>query len=189
MLLYNLLIAACWLLFIAYWAFMARGAKRSIGSYAWRKQLTLRLVIVLVAVMALRFPGVVQALRVIHGYTADQLFGSIGTVICGAGIGFAIWARTVLGRNWGMPMSRKQDPELVTRGPYAYVRHPIYTGIIFGMLGSAMASTLLWVVPLLLSGSYFVYSARQEEKLMLQQFPVQYPAYMQRTKMLLPFLY
>ena len=189
MVLYNSLIGACWLLFAAYWAFMARGAKRSLSSYAWRKQVILRIVIVLIALLALRFPFVIRALRVIHGYTAGPFLGAIGTVICAAGIASAIWARAVLGRNWGMPMSRKQDPELVTRGPYAYVRHPIYTGIIFGMLGSAIGGTVIWCVPLLFTGSYFVYSARQEEKLMLQQFPEQYGAYRQRTKMLLPFLY
>lgn len=186
---YNLLIAVCWLVFIVYWAVMAVGAKRSVGSYAWRKQMVLRIVIVLIALMALRFPGVIQAVRVIHSYTAGPLMGSIGAILCAAGIAFAIWARAVLGRNWGMPMSRKQDPELVTSGPYAYVRHPIYTGLIFAMLGSALGSNVVWFLPLPIIGAYFVYSARQEEKLMLQQFPEQYGAYMQRTKMLLPFLY
>jgi protein-S-isoprenylcysteine O-methyltransferase Ste14 len=88
-----------------------------------------------------------------------------------------------------MPMSRKQDPELVTTGPYAFVRHPIYTGIILMMLGSAIAASPFWVVPLILFGAYFVFSARREEAFMLAQFKEQYRDYMKRTKMLLPFVY
>lgn len=186
---YNWLIPALWVLFIAYWAFMALGAKRNLESSSWRRQMLLRFVIVLVALMALRFSGSRQALRAIFSYRPGPLLVLIGSVICGMGVGLAIWARTVLGRNWGMPMSRKQDPELVTRGPYAYVRHPIYTGVMCAMLGSALGQNLIWLLALLLSAGYFVYSARQEEKLMLREFPTQYAAYMKRSKMLLPFLY
>ena len=56
-----------------------------------------------------------------------------------SGIGLAIWARIHLGRNWGMPTSQKADPELVTTGPYRFVRHPIYTGLLVALLGTALA--------------------------------------------------
>ncbi|HEV2211931.1 MAG TPA: isoprenylcysteine carboxylmethyltransferase family protein [Gammaproteobacteria bacterium] len=186
---YPWLIPAFWLVFIAYWVVMAFSAKRSLGSRDWHKQIGYRLLILFIVLIALRFPGSRRAMRVIVGYRPDELLGLIGAVICGLGVAFAIWARTVLGRNWGMPMSHKQDPELVTGGPYAYVRHPIYTGVLFALLGSAIGQNLVWCLPLLPAVAYFVYSARQEEKLMLQQFPQQYRAYMQRSKMLLPFLY
>lgn len=186
---YNWLIPACWLVFVVYWAVMAFSAKRNLASPSWGRQILLRLVIVLIVLMALRFPGSRQALRAMFGYRPGPLLGLIGAVICGLGVALAIWARTVLGRNWGMPMSRKQDPELVTGGPYAFVRHPIYTGVLAAMLGSAIGENLFWLLPLLLASGYFVYSARQEEKLMLRQFPAQYGAYMKRSKMLLPFLY
>jgi protein-S-isoprenylcysteine O-methyltransferase Ste14 len=87
-----------------------------------------------------------------------------------------------------MPMSRKENPELVTSGPYAYVRHPIYTGMLIAMLGSAIGESAFWLIPLILFGLYFVHSARIEEKLMIEQFPEQYSRYMQRTKMLFPFI-
>lgn len=186
---YNWLIPALWLLFIAYWAVMALGAKRSLSSHAWRRQIGVRILILFVFIMVLRFPGSRRALRVVASYKPDEILELAGAVLCGLGVGLAIWARTVLGRNWGMPMSQKQDPELVTGGPYAYVRHPIYTGMILAMLGSAIGQSLVWLLPLLLGSAYFVYSARQEEKLMLRQFPTQYAAYMKHSKMLLPFLY
>ncbi len=111
-----------------------------------------------------------------------------GAALCVLGMAFAIWARIYLGRNWGMPMSRKEDPYLVTGGPYAYVRHPIYGGLLIAMLGSSIGGMIVWSIPLLLCVVYFVYSARTEEKLMREQFPEQYPAYMKRTKMFVPFV-
>ena len=85
-------------------------------------------------------------------------------------------------------MSRKERPELVTTGPYAFVRHPIYAGIILALLGAAIAESIFWLVPFFLAGAYFIYSARSEEKIMAQEFPDAYPAYQRRTKMLVPFL-
>ena len=83
-------------------------------------------------------------------------------------------------------MSRKEQPELVTSGPYALIRHPIYTGLILAMLGSAMGVNIFGALLLVLIGPYFIYSARREEAVMLQLFPEQYAAYMARTGMFAP---
>lgn len=112
----------------------------------------------------------------------------VGVGLCLVGIGFAVWARMHIGRNWGMPMSLRQGHELVTSGPYAYVRHPIYSGLMLAMIGSAVAESLLWLLPFALYFAYFLVSARNEERTMLAQFPNAYPAYRRRTKMLIPFV-
>lgn len=104
------------------------------------------------------------------------------------GLLFAIWARRNLGENWGMPMTVKQSPELVTSGPYRFVRHPIYSGILLAMLGTAFATTLIGLFILAIVGTYFIYSALVEEKIMLAAFPKTYPAYKQKTKMIIPFI-
>jgi protein-S-isoprenylcysteine O-methyltransferase Ste14 len=83
-------------------------------------------------------------------------------------------------------MSRKEQPELVTSGPYALIRHPIYTGLSLAMLGSAIVLNISWLLLLVPVGAYFVYSARREETVMLQLFPEQYAAYRGRTGMLAP---
>ena len=105
-----------------------------------------------------------------------------------AGLAFAIWARVHIGRNWGVPMTRKPDPELVTTGPYHLVRHPIYSGILLGGLGTAIALGWFWFIAVGIMGVYFFYSATVEERFMTSQFPDAYPAYKRSTKMLLPFV-
>ncbi len=88
-----------------------------------------------------------------------------------------------------MPMSVKEDPELVTTGPYRYVRHPIYSGMLLAMLGSALADGPLWFIFAVVFGTFFVISARAEEQLMLRLFPEEYPGYRARTKAIVPFIW
>jgi len=104
------------------------------------------------------------------------------------GLALAVWARVCLGRNWGMPMSRRAEPQLVTSGPYAVVRHPIYTGILLALLGSSIAINVIGIVLVLVLGANFYYSALVEERNMAASFPSEYPEYRARTKMMLPFL-
>ncbi|MDA8271395.1 MAG: isoprenylcysteine carboxylmethyltransferase family protein [Actinomycetota bacterium] len=106
------------------------------------------------------------------------------------GLGFAIWARVHIGRNWGTPMTQRDDPELVTSGPYRFVRHPIYSGILVAGVGTAMALlSWVWVTAVVLTGIYFVYSATVEERYMNERFPESYQAYKRSTKMLVPFIF
>jgi len=112
---------------------------------------------------------------------------AIGAALCVAGCAFAIWARFSLGRSWGMPMTRHAAPELVTSGPYRFVRHPIYTGILFMLVGTSLLYPVA-AIPSAAFIAYFVYSARREERDMERQFPDAYPDYKRRSKMLIPFL-
>ena len=163
--------------------------KRNIGAKGWWREGGLRIAIIVLLLLAFHIPGFRHALRVARPTARiGGIEGIVGTALCTLGIALAIWARRHLGRNWGMPMSRKEEPELVTTGPYAVLRHPIYTGILVALLGSMIGESPFWLLPLLLFGAYFFYSARREEGIMLQQFPQQYAAYMKRTKMLVPFV-
>jgi len=67
----------------------------------------------------------------------------IGALLFACGIALAVWARLHLGRNWGMLMTQRAEPELVTSGPYSFVRHPIYSGLLTAMLGTALVNNLL----------------------------------------------
>ncbi len=189
------LILALWVIFLAYWVVSALGGgKRSLGTRTWWRGAGVRFIIIALVLLAFRIPIVNHAVRHAHAYlvNGDPRLGVAGVTLCvlgiGLGIGLAIWARHYLGQNWGLPMSRKEHPELVTTGPYAFVRHPIYTGLMLAMLGSGIAETIFWFVPFAVVGAFFVHSARAEEKLMAQEFPELYPAYQKRTKMLVPFV-
>jgi protein-S-isoprenylcysteine O-methyltransferase Ste14 len=184
---YGILVALCWLVFVIYWGISAMSAKRTLNS-AYGNFLWWRLGFIAIFIIILHFSGSrinIQDLQ----YRPSDIVGSLG-VLCGVvGIALAIWARVYLASNWGMPMSVKENPELVTTGPYEYIRHPIYTGILLAMLGSALATGPFWAVVMLCAGIYFIYSSMQEEKLMLKEFPDKYPGYKARTKMLIPFIY
>ena len=143
-----------------------------------------RVAIILIALLLLRL-GVFKGRSV----TRDPWLQVIGLVIFLLGLALAVWARVYLGRNWGMPMSEKADPELVTTGPYSTVRHPIYSGIILAMIGTTVAVSLYWLVAVVLVGAYFIYSAVMEERYMAGRFPDAYPKYKQSTKMLIPFIF
>jgi protein-S-isoprenylcysteine O-methyltransferase Ste14 len=82
-------------------------------------------------------------------------------------------------------MSRRVDPELVTTGPYRMIRHPIYSGVILAMIGTALAAGVSWLLAAVF-GAYFVYSAVNEERYMAERFPDTYPGYKRSTKMLVP---
>jgi len=86
-------------------------------------------------------------------------------------------------------MSQKVDPELVTTGPYRYIRHPIYSGIILAAIGTTIASGLSWILVVVLLGAYFIYAATVEEHIMGRLFPESYPPYKRSTKMLVPFIF
>ncbi len=110
-----------------------------------------------------------------------------GCALCAAGLAFAAWARVTLGRSWGMPMTLHEKPELVTSGPYRYVRHPIYTGMSAMVIGSTLVflPAVAWCVGML---AYMIVSALREERDMAQRFPEAYPGYRRRSKMLVPFV-
>jgi protein-S-isoprenylcysteine O-methyltransferase Ste14 len=185
--LYRWIIAGLWLLFVAYWAVAAMGAKRSAGRRRWHREIGLRLVVILLIVALLQSQSLRQFLaQTQRSVSHSGILGWTGVALCLLGFSLAINARRHLGRNWGLPMSHKEQPELVTSGPYAVIRHPIYTGLILGMLGSAIGVSVFWAPLLVLVGGYFIYSARREETVMLQLFPEQYAAYMARTGMFAP---
>jgi protein-S-isoprenylcysteine O-methyltransferase Ste14 len=115
--------------------------------------------------------------------------GVLGSILCAGGIAYAIWARLALGRNWGLPMSQKEHPELITAGPYARVRHPIYTGVVLGLLGSAVVAGIGTLVVALSMAAYFLASAFREERHLRTEFPEAFPAYQARTTRFIPYLF
>jgi protein-S-isoprenylcysteine O-methyltransferase Ste14 len=175
----KVIVVAIWLALWAYWTLSASRSKQGIRS--WRG---MPLRILLGVAVVLLFAVVHSGDLAVHG----TVLPVIGIVILVCGSGFAIWARVHIGRNWSMPMAIKEDPELVTSGPYRFVRHPIYTGLLTALIGTALAINLLILVAAVALGVFFVYSATVEERNLSALFPSAYSTYRMRTKMLIPFV-
>jgi protein-S-isoprenylcysteine O-methyltransferase Ste14 len=172
-------IGIVWLVFWVGWLAAALSAKESVAT---RRFGTGGLIGV----------GVIVLIRVLPEGGAlpvhSRLLGWIGLGVFVAGLALAVWARVYLGRNWGMPMTVRAEPELVTSGPYRFVRHPIYTGLLVGVLGTALATNGFGLVITAVLTIYFYSAATVEERNLTKVFPTAYPEYRARTKKLIPFV-
>jgi protein-S-isoprenylcysteine O-methyltransferase Ste14 len=184
----NLISAAMWLLVAIYWLASARRAKANVARQPYYG-LPLRLAVAVLIIALVNTPQVRMWLRDARAaLMVHDAIAVVGLALCALGLGLALAARIQLGRNWGMPMSQKQAPQLVTGGPYAHARHPIYGGLILGMLGSIFAQSPFWLLPLVLFSPYFILSALREERLLLSLFPGEYAEYRRHTRLLIPFV-
>jgi protein-S-isoprenylcysteine O-methyltransferase Ste14 len=112
-----------------------------------------------------------------------------GAALVVAGVVFCFWARAILGRNWSGTVTIKQNHELILCGPYAFVRHPIYTGLLVGMLGTAIVfGYVRCFIGVLICGFTLWLKLQIEERFMVQQFGDQYAQYRQRVWALVPFV-
>jgi protein-S-isoprenylcysteine O-methyltransferase Ste14 len=176
------IIGVGWVVFWAYWLVMAFTTKAE--DFRWTRFAGVRVGLILVIVLLIR-------LRVFRGpgaTTGNPWLLGTGLAFFVLGLALAIWARVYLGRNWGMPMSQRANPELITTGPYRRVRHPIYSGIILGMVGTAIAVSPYWLIAVAILGAYFLFSAVIEERTMARLFPAAYPSYKRATTMLIPYV-
>ena len=179
---------ALWILFVAYWIWSARkvkGASRT--EPAWSRLLKYWLPLV-VAVLLLE-PGRLYGGSVLGArfLPAAGWAAPLGMVMTLAGLLFACWARQVLGSNWSAVVQLKQDHELIERGPYRHVRHPIYTGLLLAFLGTAMAlGEWRGLLALTIVAVSFWFKLRLEERWLGEQFGPAYADYKRRVKALVP---
>jgi protein-S-isoprenylcysteine O-methyltransferase Ste14 len=182
------IIRACWIIFSAIWLLAAVSTKRSIYRESGARRLRYWILLILAFLLLTRghqLPWPFDV-RIIPGTEAVQWMAGI---LCIAGLVFCVWARATLGRNWSGTITLKEGHELIERGPYRFVRHPIYTGLLAMFLATAIRSGHPGgIVALILAFASFWIKLREEEKLMLQQFPDQYRSYQQRVKRIIPFV-
>jgi protein-S-isoprenylcysteine O-methyltransferase Ste14 len=114
----------------------------------------------------------------------------VGLAVTIGGCAFAIWARATLGSNWSSLVTVKQDHELILRGPYAVVRHPIYSGFLLALTGTAIAvGEIRAFIGLGLAFIGFLLKSAAEEKFMREEFSTEYARYSQRVRRLIPFVF
>jgi len=177
-----------WIAFLVYWRIKAATAKTNerlepAGSRILR---LLIFVIVIVLFSTTRIPLHWLYLQL---WPAGLWPFWLGAAVMIAGLLFAVWAREHLGGNWSSEVTIKQGHELITTGPYAIVRHPIYTGMLAGLVGSAIAlSEVRGFVACALVFLILWPKLRLEEEWMRSQFGEAYAAYASRTRALVPYL-
>jgi protein-S-isoprenylcysteine O-methyltransferase Ste14 len=112
----------------------------------------------------------------------------LGLAICG--IGLSIWARLIIGEYWSSFPSLKQNHRLIMTGPYRLVRHPIYTGLLLALLGSALQYGLVRSFLAVLTCAVGLYlKVTAEEEFMLQRFGEAYLRYCRKVSALVPYLF
>jgi protein-S-isoprenylcysteine O-methyltransferase Ste14 len=177
-------IAACWAAFATYWLISALRVKAVSQRESIARTLTHRSLLFLsYGLLADRWLPAPFELR----WLPDLRVA--GDVVCALGLVIAIAARRALAGNWSSAITLKQDHELIRTGAYRFVRHPIYTGILTMCLGSAIEDgQLRGALAFVLMLAAFLIKSRREERLLVQHFPADYPAYKRDVKALIPFV-
>ena len=188
MLFYESFFPVVWVAFLLYWRIKAGDTKATerLEPAASRMVRSLAFLAAIALLMLNHLPGAWLYRSILPpGLWAFW----IGATVTVGGLLFAIWARNHLGTNWSQSVTIKQDHQLIMSGPYAVVRHPIYTGILTGFLGSVIAlAQVRGVVAFVLVAAALWYKLRMEEQWMRGQFGAAWEAYARRTAALVPFV-
>jgi protein-S-isoprenylcysteine O-methyltransferase Ste14 len=177
-----------WIVFGVFWLLAAFAQKRSVRRQSIGSRL-FQLAIVALALAPFYIGGGRLGILREHFLPSTPEIQGAGLLLMLVGLGFAVWARFILGRNWSGTVTVKENHVLITRGPYAWVRHPIYTGILLAALGTAIVGgTFASLVVVALVTLALWLKLRIEERFMLETFGEQYASYRQRVKALIPYV-
>jgi len=181
------IIVACWIAFVVYWFISAQSVKAVAEKQSLASALQHRIPVGL-GWWLLAFHVLPPPFSNVLTPRTD-LTQLIGGVLCVAGLFVTFWARRTLAGNWSSDVTFKQGHELTKTGPYRFVRHPIYTGLLLMCLGSALdiGYVRAWLGLLLVFLGFWI-KLKQEETLLLRHFPEAYPAYRKEVKALVPFI-
>jgi protein-S-isoprenylcysteine O-methyltransferase Ste14 len=183
----RLAIGALWIIWVIGWMVAARDVKRT----RWREPVRTRALhaipLVLCAALLMARSWLPPVLMVRFAPTGPAL-PLVGTALVAMGLGFAGWARWHIGRNWSGWVTLKDDHALVCTGPYRVVRHPIYTGLLLALAGTALGiGEWRGVLAFAFAALGFVLKLRIEEARMRETFP-EYERYRRRVAALIPFV-
>jgi protein-S-isoprenylcysteine O-methyltransferase Ste14 len=182
------LIAGMWLVWGTYWMVAAFRTKPTL----WRESIVSRtshVLLLLAAAILLAKPRWLPPILSARLVPAGNLLPILGALMVASGLGFAAWARAHLGQNWSGIITVKVGHTLVRTGPYRVVRHPIYTGLLLAVIGTAVAiGEWRGVVAIVCALIGFLRKIRVEEQRMAENFP-EYAQYRRKTAALIPLLY
>ena len=180
------IILGCWLIFITYWIISAQRVKAIVEKQSLQSALIHRIPLGFsYFLMAWHLPPPLNRFVTPH---ADWAL-AMGDLVCVMGLFVTLWARRTLAGNWSSDVTFKQGHELIRTGPYQFVRHPIYTGLLIMCLGTAIEIGQLrgWLALPLMAIAFGI-KLKQEERLLLRHFPNEYPTYQKQVRALMPFI-
>ena len=181
-------VAGLWLAWVLYWWASSRNVKATQReeSLASRAAHVIPLGFAVWFLAAPRLPGNFLGGRFL---AAAPLPMMLGVALVAAGLAFTVWARIYLGRNWSATVTLKQDHDLVRSGPYRFVRHPIYSGLLVAFVGSALVRGE-WraVVAVVIAFAALWRKLRLDERWLEENFGAAYARYRAEVAALIPFV-
>ena len=184
----RIIISICWSVFLIVWTLAAIFTKRTVYHETAAQRLRYMILLLIGCYLLLRGHRLFYPLHLRIIPLTDAILAA-AAILCVGGLGFCFWARAVLGRNWSGTVTLKENHELIVRGPYRVVRHPIYTGLLAMVIATVIQQgNVAALIGLLLILVSFWIKLSEEEEVMLRQFPDQYSAYRERVKRIIPFI-
>ncbi len=185
---YQLITICFWLVSELYWGFHSRGNKETVHQQKTFVR-TFAVISVYLAFALIYVPYFSIGFLAIRAVPHDDFFGAAGVLLCGTGISLSMLSRRTLGKNWSGPVTLKKDHELIRRGPYKLVRHPIYFGSLVSLTGSAFTTAELRGFCGVIIVFYSLLKKIEEEKNLLATHFKEYAEYSVHVKRIIPFVY
>jgi protein-S-isoprenylcysteine O-methyltransferase Ste14 len=182
-------IPALWIAWLLYWWIAAYGAKANQRKESVPSRLT-HVIPLLIAVWLLASSRVPIAMLNTPIVSRSIALFACGAILTAAGLAFSVWARVHLAGNWSGSVTLKQDHTLVRDGPYRYARHPIYTGLLVALIGSAIARDE-WRGVLAVALAFVALWRKLgiEEQWLTEIFGDEYRRYRREVRALIPFVF
>jgi protein-S-isoprenylcysteine O-methyltransferase Ste14 len=186
-LLYHSLFPCAWWLFVAYWTISAfRVRKTKVMEPAGTR--ILHSLIATFALLIFAFRNYLPKAMNWELWPQNEITFWAGAVVMLGGLGFAVWARIHLGRFWSGAITLKEGHRLIRSGPYQFVRNPIYTGILTGVAGTAIAlGQVSGLVALTILYAVYSWKIQREQRLLATEFGEEYAGYCRDVPALVPF--
>ena len=182
-------VAALWVVWLIIWLVGAAATAKDVEAQTRSARLTHSVFIWLGALLIFVHWRTLGALA-LPLFPRQPWISWTGVAFVAIGLGFAVWARFHLGRFWSGWVTLKEDHAIIRTGPYALVRHPIYTGLLMAFAGTALARltiATLTGIALILAG--LIVKIGQEERLLIHHFGAGYDAYRADVRALIPYVW
>jgi protein-S-isoprenylcysteine O-methyltransferase Ste14 len=177
---------ALWMVFGVYWAISALSSKKTKRRETWPQRLAYILPLVAASFLLAR-PEAQRAWLAARVFPFLPAVEWAGVGMVAAGIALCFWARWHLGANWSGTVTLKEGHELIRSGPYRTIRHPIYTGILLALLGTAVQiGQVRGFIAFIIAWLCFYVKARREESFLKDEFGDRLSDHISRTGMFIP---